>query len=344
MKVCMLICILIIVSSIDATTVAILADNEFHTLDQTVTISISVDQVSNLYAFACDLVYDPNIIGFESIFMGQFINDNGNVPTSYFHNLAYPGRLIIAISRIGNYSGATTNTDTTIMGLTFSPMAFGITYLQLENVGLMDPELNFIPFDICTDTVRIVGNPQIQGLQPITLELGETFSLNLLDYVYDPDTPVSDLVWSIDDSGFLNTDIDEWNNLHITSESTTGYCELILSVSDGFFVTTDSIAVTVLAPVSVNEQEDLASIRIRNPKIYPNPCQDAFVIETTQGKLNQRYRIYNSRGQLVQAGLILNDRSDRGVNSVSLGSLPNGLYILKFENNEPETYKLMIRK
>ena len=82
----------------------------------------------------------------------------------------------------------------------------------------------------------------------------------------------------------------------------------------------------------VEENEDVSANGLR---VYPNPAEDKVMLEAGETVLS--VEVYNSLGQRVL-------RDSRGGNSLYVGSLANGLYILKAKTPAGTKYGKLIKK
>lgn len=325
-----------------ATTVSVEADSLCLGLDQTVFINIMVDQVENLYAVAFDLVYDPYAFEFVSISEGSLLNSGGTETTGFIHQLAYPGRLIVAITKFGNASGVSIDSDAVVASIDLRSISYSESSIDLENVGLLDPALNMLPFDTSATTVHIVGSPEISEFPNLSFNLGESVSMTLNEYVYDPDTEIQLLSWEILDAGFLDATIDETSTLQISSAEQTGVANVSLSVSDGYYSITGSMEVTVNAPVSNSFHAQDSVITPNIVSIYPNPVNTSFVVKYTELNRGLSYKIFNSKGQLVKSCIYKSETTEDNSIVIQVNSLPNGRYILVTNNNYLSAVKFTI--
>jgi len=119
-------------------------------------IPVSVNQVSDLYAYEFDLSFDPAILELLSISEGPFLPGTG---TTFF----LPGT-------IDNTAGTATFTSDSLVGpvagasgagelavFTFESLSAGTSALKLSNVALLDSGLNDIAFGTTDGQVIVSG-------------------------------------------------------------------------------------------------------------------------------------------------------------------------------------------
>lgn len=70
--------------------------------------------------------------------------------------------------------------------------------------------------------------------------------------------------------------------------------------------------------------------------IYPNPSTDIITIETENNNLNSNYVILNSIGQQVLSGQLIDN-----LNTIDIGHLSVGFYLIQIGETERHSYKLM---
>jgi hypothetical protein len=311
-------------------------------LDQSVDINIMLDQVNNLYAVAFDLVFDPNVFEFVSINEGFLLNCGDTETTGFIYQLDSPGRLIVAITRLGNASGVSSDIDVLVASIGLISSSYAESIIYLENVGLIDPDLNLLPAETSAATVLIVGSPEISEFPDLSFNHGESISIALNEYVDDPDTENNMLSWEILEAGFLDATIDQTSTLHLSSSEETGVSNILLSVSDGYFSITGSMIVTVIASVSNSFDVEDYAIRPNVISIYPNPVNSSVVAKCTEFGRALSHKIYNCKGQLVKSCIYKPDTFKDNSIIFQVNSLPNGRYYLVINNNYLSAAKFTI--
>ena len=205
--------LLIIVCNSQGTEIKIFPDTTKCFSENNFEIKINIVDVENLFAVAFDIVYDTNYLVFDSIKEGNFLNENGQSQTLFIYS-SQPGRVIVAISRM-DYTepGVSTINDTALVKTYFTAFEYGWTNIELENIGLFDPELNNIPFSFTNGIVQIPGPPTILPIPDTSFYRGDTLKIYLNDFVNDPDTPDSLLNWEVLQADYINYNLVPEENL-----------------------------------------------------------------------------------------------------------------------------------
>ena len=94
---------------------------------------------------------------------------------------------------------------------------------------------------------------------------------------------------------------------------------------------------------SISDKEsEISSLQEKTMiKVYPNPSQGSFIIETGGFAKNLDYVIIDLLGRTINTGPILSKKQD-----VEMGHLPSGIYslIIHKENSETSVFKIIIQK
>ncbi len=69
--------------------------------------------------------------------------------------------------------------------------------------------------------------------------------------------------------------------------------------------------------------------------IYPNPVRTVLNVKNISKKAN--YKIYNTAGQMVSSGIILN-------NKIDVHNLINGVYVIDIDDNQVTAQKKFIKE
>lgn len=70
--------------------------------------------------------------------------------------------------------------------------------------------------------------------------------------------------------------------------------------------------------------------------IFPNPTHDQITISASANYIGKNYRIFDYTGKLLQSNTIQSENT-----TISLSDLPSGLYLLRIEGNNHESYKIV---
>jgi hypothetical protein len=89
------------------------------------------------------------------------------------------------------------------------------------------------------------------------------------------------------------------------------------------------------SPLSQNVLVKEISLKGANIFIYPNPAKETVQIETTE---NGNYELLNLSGQILNIGVLKVNQ----VNQISLDTIANGLYLIRFYGtNSAKNYKII---
>jgi len=99
------------------------------------TLTLNATEVTDLYGYGVDIVFDPAVIMFESAEPGPFLRGEGVRLNSQL--VEQPdGTLVIGQTRVGNAPGV--NGSGTLLTLNFTSVAAGSTTLETANAGAFD--------------------------------------------------------------------------------------------------------------------------------------------------------------------------------------------------------------
>src|ERR1039457_32222 len=131
-------------------------------VDQILTLPVSIADASDVYAFQFDLAFDPSILQLLSISEGSFLPSAGStffIPGD-IDNIG--GNAISnADTLVGDIPGASGDGD--LVDFTFQAIGPGATSLALSNGILLDSGFNFIPFTTMDGSVSS-ATPEPAGL------------------------------------------------------------------------------------------------------------------------------------------------------------------------------------
>lgn len=101
-------------------------------------VDIYVSNVSDVHAFAVDIVIDDEIVNVDDFIVSDFLKENGEIRTSkQISN--QDGKTIIGISRLGkNLRGITTFGKVRIGTIVLNGISIGNATVRLENLGIVD--------------------------------------------------------------------------------------------------------------------------------------------------------------------------------------------------------------
>jgi len=107
----------------------------------TFNVAIKTGPVRNLYGFATEINYNPNIIELLEVKEGNFLSQGDSIPTIFMKKIDNKnGHCIIGITRSSSPpSGISSGRDTTIAWLKFKTVGPGTSELKFSNTGLIAP-------------------------------------------------------------------------------------------------------------------------------------------------------------------------------------------------------------
>lgn len=105
------------------------------------TIDLKLNHIDDLFGFAGDVIFDPEVTTLEEVIEGSFLNDNESVPTIFMADINNrTGVCILGITRFATPpTGVSTNTPVTLVTLKFRSQRPGTSPLCLVNTGLIAP-------------------------------------------------------------------------------------------------------------------------------------------------------------------------------------------------------------
>lgn len=101
------------------------------------TITINVNNITNLFGAAFDLVFDPNVLSFVSASKGTFLGTDSE--TTLLTAVNPSNTLIVGYSRLASIGVATgVSGSGALMTLTFNALSAGVSNLIFQNNALCD--------------------------------------------------------------------------------------------------------------------------------------------------------------------------------------------------------------
>jgi hypothetical protein len=119
-----------------AADVAIAPINPSVNVGSQITLTVNVNNVSNLFGAAFDLVFDPSILNFVSASKGAFL-EQGGAETTLLTSVSPSNRLIVGYSRLASGGIATGISGSgALMTLVFNGVTAGASNLIFQNNAL----------------------------------------------------------------------------------------------------------------------------------------------------------------------------------------------------------------
>ncbi|MEM3578287.1 MAG: cohesin domain-containing protein [Candidatus Bathyarchaeia archaeon] len=159
----------------------------------TFTVNVSIEHVTDLYAFDISLYYNTTLLDAISVAEGPFLKSVGDTITVISEVNDAEGRVRMAISLLGASTGA--NGDGALFTVTFkgSTEATGPSSLSLQNTdlsnyyaqpidhGVIDGEVTILLVEILTHTVQVGG---------VDYYFVTASSSSITDFAYDDDQKI----------------------------------------------------------------------------------------------------------------------------------------------------------
>lgn len=187
--------------------------------DQT-QVEIQVAQIENLFAFAVDVLYNPQVLNPIEVVEGTLLNENGTVETSFQYTInENQGVIIIGVSRLDNsVPGVSTTDPQTAVSINFESLNYGDSEINLQNVGLIAPDgLTNYPSTVENGIIHVPFNEQDVDLyvspENTIVEQGEDFDIDIdvgpvedlfafaADFIFEPD--ILEII-SVEEGNFLS--------------------------------------------------------------------------------------------------------------------------------------------
>ncbi len=234
-------------------------------LDNPVSVTVGIEDVSGLFAISITLSFDNSIIKCQNIVQGDFLNNNSGNYNTFFEtfpdNLNSADSVIVDQSILGRTSVSGTGELFTI---TFLPAGVGKSTVKVTSFSLRD--LNNVEIPAIADSAEIIVELPVVNTK-IFLEgpfLSGTMLTDLNSSGYLPlAQPYSADPWNYTgaeeiDNNYFSThpDIVDWVLIQLRtdiSEGTTAATRSAFLKSDGVVVDTDGIS-PVSFSVSTNDE------------------------------------------------------------------------------------------
>ncbi|MBZ0263640.1 T9SS type A sorting domain-containing protein [bacterium] len=121
---------------------AISPDEQLIQIRQQGSFDITVSDAENIFAFAGDLLYNPEILEIVDIEEGDVLSESGDVPTTMFYEVQEDqGRVVLGISRMNDaLPGVTVDEAEALLTVHVRPLTFGTTTVFIDDAGLLAPD------------------------------------------------------------------------------------------------------------------------------------------------------------------------------------------------------------
>lgn len=142
--------------TIQADSVTATSSRSMYNVNDPVSVNVSVSNVTDLFAFEFDLIFDPSVLSAQSVTEGGYFLSNGvSFSPGTIDNTA--GTIsFIGDSLSGPGPGAS---DTLLVTALFTAIAPGSTQVSPENIILLDSNLSSIAASTSASMVNVSGVP-----------------------------------------------------------------------------------------------------------------------------------------------------------------------------------------
>ncbi len=124
----------------------------------------------------------------------------------------------------------------------------------------------------------------------------------------------------------------------------------IMASLDSFIVAANKLIPDAVSQITTWPAHDLFSsideqlVQNNQIEVYPNPCTDAVTLKLFAVKQSDAFiSVYNLQGQLLNS-CIINLQTGLNINNFDMSALPNGMYMIRVQNNEKIQYVKVIKK
>ncbi len=160
---------------------------------QNVVLSVKAENVTDLFAYGHELIYDPAVLEFQSAAVGTFLNESGAVGTSFQSGLkaGHPGQLLVAEARTINpklgRSGSGDLFEVIFKVLSDSGSSMQVSFgpESFSSTPSADMTISMVPASLETGLILVepVTNLQAtQGMGRYQIELSWTASGSVPDH------------------------------------------------------------------------------------------------------------------------------------------------------------------
>jgi general secretion pathway protein D len=137
------------------------------TVGEAFMVSVSIANVTDLFAFQFDLAFDPSVLAFSSVAEGSFFSSGGFVFFPGFVDSDTGTVSFIANSLVGPVLGV--DGSGSLVTLSFTALNAGTSHLSLSAVTLLDSSLNTIDAEIDDGLVTVVNAATVPEANTLVL-------------------------------------------------------------------------------------------------------------------------------------------------------------------------------
>ena len=120
----------------------------------TFSVSVDIENVSDLGAFGFGLAYDPSVVEAMDVSMGPFLGSTGNVAIPFGPAI---GQGWVNFSALGEGMAPGPNGAGSLAIVTFEPVGEGSSALHLQNLTLQNKQSQSLPIDAVDGVVTVTA-------------------------------------------------------------------------------------------------------------------------------------------------------------------------------------------
>ena len=171
----------------DITLITISPDSLDVTAGESFVFDFSIQDATNIYAYAFDVLYDSEMLQVVNVTEGGFLNENETVNTTFMYtDQPANDRLVIGNTRTNiNDQGASTVTQDGLFSVEFQAIGAGSCIISLDNAGLMHPDGSFVDDFVMYSTQ--INCLSLEPPQNVQIECTETEVTISWDVIPDVD-------------------------------------------------------------------------------------------------------------------------------------------------------------
>jgi hypothetical protein len=216
---------------------------------ETFSLAVTAENVTDLFSVATTVAFDPNLIDFVDIQEGDFLSEDGDVSTSFTHDVDQSaGTIVAGLSRLGkDVGGVSTEEPDTLFTLQFERTGEAQSRIELTNTGLLRPDGETeIPYR--AESARVNSPPTAESqVPPDTLKIpSPPVQLTNLGGTVFSDPGGDELTFSAssNDPAVVEA-VGEFSEAVTLEPQGTGTADVIVTASDGLAETDTSFSATV---------------------------------------------------------------------------------------------------
>jgi hypothetical protein len=216
---------------------------------ETFSHAVTVENVTDLFSLATTVAFDPDLVNFVDIQEGNFLSENGDVSTSFTHDVDQSaGTIVTGLSRLGaDVGGVSTEEPDTLFTLRFERTGEAQSQIELTNTGLLRPDGETeIPFK--TEPARVNTPPTAtRPVPPDTFKVpSPPVQLTNLGGTIFSDPGGDELAFSASSNApSIVEATGAFSKTVMLKPQETGTAEVTVKASDGLSETDTSFSVTV---------------------------------------------------------------------------------------------------